>query len=111
MNKPESSFKKAIVYLSLLTCCLFSCSKENENIPEPLQKLTAGYSNCECEPFIDEYVRQNEVVYLFSCKGIACNCVTNYYNENGDPLTMDSAYSPDDFRKESRFVKNVWSCK
>ena len=101
------------LYLCLLAFALFSfsCSKENTEIPKAIKDLMSQTSHCECDPFIDQYRWKGEIIYLSSCRGPACSCVTLYYDNMGKEFTMAEGYTPEQFRADSRFLKNVWSCK
>lgn len=104
------------VYLSLIVFSLFfcSCSKEKReklNAPEAIKELILKSTNCTCDPYINKYLWRGKTVYLWSCNGPACDCMTIYYNESGEKFNMDAGYTPDNFRQESRLVKNIWSCK
>ena len=51
------------------------------------------------------------MVYLWSCAGPACDCMTIYYDEAGGKFDMETGYMPDEFLAEAQLVKNVWRCK
>jgi hypothetical protein len=100
----------------LLVCLLMmgglACkkSKDEDTLPKPLQDLVGNNGNCTCSPFIDKYdlvtdnPPQTDVIYLMSCEGIACNCITVYYDENGQQTTLPPGH-------HLVFVKRVWECK
>lgn len=105
---------RIIVVLSsiIVVCSLsFHCKKEELGIPESIKFLITNNENCTCNPFIDKYEWRNKIVYLYSCNGPTCNCVTWYYDATGTQFTMDTGYTPDDFKAESKFLGNVWTCK
>jgi len=100
------------VYLVFLLTglLLFSCAKENDT-PQAIKELIKNYSHCECDPFIDKYLWKGQEIYLSSCRGPACNCITLYYDKNGREFKMAEGYTNDDFRKDTKFLKSVWYCK
>jgi hypothetical protein len=97
--------------LIILSVFFYSCAKEKQDLPRPLKDIIASTTNCACEPYIDEYLWRNKTVYLMSCAGPSCNCITVYYDENGVEMNVDAGYSPADFRKDAKLVADVWRCK
>lgn len=97
--------------LIVFSAFFYSCSKEKIDAPEAIRQLISTHSNCLCEPYIYKYLWRSNTVYLSSCAGPACDCTTTYYDENGHEFKMQPGYSPDNFRQESQFLKNVWTCK
>jgi hypothetical protein len=97
---------------------LSSCSKgkahnpqKDKSIPVAIRAMIPTGGNCTCEPFANEYKWRNQTVYLFSCRGPTCDCVTLYYDENGQKITMAAGYMPDAFRREARLLREIWRCK
>lgn len=115
-RKPAHSRNKHRVrgYFSLLVFGLFllACSKEQINAPQAIKELIAGSGDCtSCPSFVDKYLWRNQTVYIYTCSGIACNCMVLYYNEKGEKLLMAQGYSFDAFRQEARLTTHVWTCK
>ena len=99
--------------LLLFIFLLLSCKRDKtiSELPQPLKTFIANSKDCTCEPFIDKYLWRNQTVYLSSCGGPTCDCITLYYNEQGEKMNMDSGYYPDQFRQEAQLVKHVWRCR
>ena len=101
-------------YFSLIVLSLYlhACSKEKIDAPAAIKELIAGSHECtSCPSFVDKYLWRNQVVYIYTCNGPACDCMVFYYNEKGETLTMEQGYSFDDFRKEAQLTTHVWTCK
>ena len=102
--------------LTVFALCLLgaSCTKEDKDdaaLPESIKNFIASNKACECEPFVDQYLWKSSTVYVISCKGPACDCMTLYYDKNGAEIKMSARYRFDDFFSESNLIKNVWTCK
>jgi len=102
---------KACLSFVISIVFFYSCSKDKIDAPDAIKALIAKYTNCECEPFIDEYTWRREIVYLSACGGALCNCKTLYYDKDGTEFQMDSGYTPDNFRQEATLLKHTWTCK
>lgn len=98
-------------FLILLSLFAFSCAKERQQLPKPLEDLIAATTNCTCTPFLDEYRWRFKTVYVWSCAGPTCNCVMLYYDKNGEQMTMPDGYGPDEFRANAKLVQHVWRCE
>ena len=104
-------FFRGRLWLALLlagTTLLPFCKKEVETTPKPILDLIAKQTNCTCEPYIDEYRWQSKVVYVFSCKGPACFCGSEFYDAEGN--LVGQGLSLHDFRQGATFKRHVWSC-
>ena len=102
LNATGAGFE--IKILSVLLSFLFlNCSKQNVSLPAALQKITEE-QNCECKPFIDEYTLDGNIIYLYICRGVACDCFSTYYDSSGNEFTLRAGQSP-------VYHKHVWSCK
>jgi hypothetical protein len=103
---------KIVACLLLFAFVLLSCKREKwADVPEPLKAIITNTKDCACEPYIDKYLWRNQTVYLSSCGGPTCDCLTVYYDEAGKEFKMDSGYYPDQFRQEAQLIKHVWRCK
>lgn len=106
-----------VVFLSLVAVSTFfyACSKEKSDTPEPIKELIADLSaqnaDCTCDPFINQYSWRGERVYVFSCKGPACNCITEFYDSRGQKFELPAGYSLDQFFRESSLVEHTWTCR
>ena len=87
------------------------CEKTDLATPEPIKERIASYTDCTCEPYIDLYSWKGQKVYLLAFRGPACNWVPGYFNEEGQPITMESGYSLQQFAQESKLLKRVWTCQ
>ena len=98
--------------VSFIFCSLFlvnACTKSKvTDLPDSLKTYTLLISHCNCDPFIDEYRWKGETVYLQSCNGPNCDCTTTFYNDKGVKMNLNMTY--DQFRLESTFIKNAWTC-
>lgn len=98
---------------TLLCCCvllLFSC-KKNKQIPEPLQNVIAGFTACNCEPYINEYKWEKKTVYMLAYKGTTCNWEPLFYDKKGNAMELPPEYSYGRFLHESELISNTWTCK
>lgn len=108
--------RKTIVCFLLAALVLLSCKQETvqekniAELPEPLKTYIAATKDCTCKPYIDKYLWRNQTVYLSSCSGPACDCMTLYYDTAGTKIQMDSGYYPSQFRQEAQLVAHVWRC-
>ncbi|HTN18825.1 MAG TPA: hypothetical protein VL125_00045 [Pelobium sp.] len=76
-----------------------------------LENVIANINNCTCEPFINKYLWKNKTVYVLALKGPECDWKPAYFNEEGVEFSMDSNYTLDQFKAESSFLKNIWTCE
>jgi hypothetical protein len=103
--------RTASISLLLFSLLAFNCTKQKADLPKAIRDLISSSKNCACIPFVDKYSWRNQTVYLSSCAGPACDCLTVYYDESGIKFNMDSGYMPGDFRAEAQLLKNVWRCE
>ncbi len=99
------------VSLSIVLITLIACSKMDVEVPGQLQKVISMNQDCTCDPYLDQYSRDGKMVYVLAYRGPACDTKVSYYDELGEEIKMDTGYTHPDFLKESRFVKNIWTCK
>ena len=108
--------KVSLALFLIFNCSLYSsCSKNNAEVyPDAINKLVSVLKSqnpdCTCDPFLNQYVWNNKTVYVSSCGGAACDCISILYDSAAHKINMDSA-SYQHFFRESVFIKNVWSCK
>lgn len=102
--------RKAFLGILLSGFIFVSCSKDID-VPEPIRQLTKTTSCNGCEPYVDAYRWRGSTVYIFSCKGPTCFCGVSYYDEDGLTLNMEAGYTFNEFRQESKLLKNIWTCK
>lgn len=99
----------------LLSAFLFSCTKAEMDdipaLPNTIQEYIQTTENCTCDPYINLYKWNNKYIYVLAFSGPVCNTVASYYDEKGQLLADMYTYSFDKFINESRFVKNIWTCK
>ena len=106
------SIKKLFYVLSTCVCLLAACKKSSSNTEEKLiSKVTGEISSCICNPYINKYLWKGEIVYLQYSRGANCTGVANFYNKNGERMTLEKEISFDKFLSESTFIKEIWSCK
>lgn len=103
MTTHETCFRNSLVAFVLLFVFITGCSKNANNLPASLQELTKQ-TNCTCNPFLDEYAMNGATIYMYSCGGPACDCVTNYYNAKGETFQLATG-------QPIAFVRHIWSCK
>lgn len=111
------AIRKAFFVLSagllyLVLGLLPACSKKSsgDNLPAALQKLASQDTSCICDPYIEETQWRNQVVYFTGTRAPNCLSMPLYYNSDGVQIKMDSGYTYDDFSREAKFIKEVWSC-
>lgn len=111
--------KKTLVFFFVTISLLaFSCDKQGskpghkpgDKLPTKVQEFISGSTNCTCEPFVDLYFWKEQYVYVFSCKGPVCNCITLFSDEKGGTPQMAPGYKIDDFKADARFERNIWTC-
>ena len=107
------SKRLAIALSILLIPLLFAgCKKDDKTLPVPASvKLLIQQYDCTCGPFVDKYTWRHKIVYLYSCNGPNCNCVTFYYDAEGNQFYMHTGYTADDFIAEASRIENVWTCR
>ena len=104
-----------LIFLSSIS--LLSCTKENTaqyETPVAIQTLIDSYSangNCTCEPIINQYNWKGQIVYVLASRGPACNSVPIIYDKDGKMLLAADYNSYTTFRKESKLIREVWSCR
>ena len=97
----------AFLFVSLLS---FSCKKER--IVSDMEKaILESTGRCTCEPFINQYVWREKIVYASLISGPYCFGIPFYYDFDGAVLSMENGYTFEDFLAESHFVANYWTCK
>lgn len=91
---------------------LFACESEShDGIPSRLQaEIEAMKENCSCQPWIKEYVWRGEQVFVKGNSGPACSWTPVFYDSSGGVFELPAGYSYDDFSRDSRFIREVWSC-
>jgi hypothetical protein len=97
-----------LLYIILICAC------ENENhdgIPAKLQAEIETIQNCSCYPWVKEYTWRGKRVFVKGNSGPACSWFPVFYDSSGEIFELPAGYSYDDFSRESRFIREVWSCK
>ena len=102
-----------IIFLSVVLLYATACSKKtaNDQLPASLQKMIAQDTSCVCDPYLKKFIWRFQVVYQLGYTGIACDWAPFYYNAAGEPFTMATGYTLDNFLGEALLVKTVWSCQ
>ena len=111
---PKAIPKFLLVIILIMSSFYFSCSKDNTSMPDAINKLISTLKSqnpdCECNPFMNQYSWENKTVYVSSCGGPACDCIATFYDSAAQKINLDSS-SYQQFFQQSKFVKNVWTCK
>lgn len=118
LHNQQTSIRHSLLAVICSICLvLLSCSKrqaydpqKDESIPVAIRAIISEGNNCACAPYIHEYQWREQTVYLYSCGGPACDCVTLYYDKAGQQITMPASYTPHEFQKEARLLREVWRC-
>ena len=84
---------------------------KQEKITALIQSLKQANPDCDCDPYVNEYVWNDKTVYVLAYKGPACDWIPTFYNSKGEEFALQAGDTYDIFIKESTFVKNVWTCK
>jgi hypothetical protein len=107
------SLKKIFYVLTMGVCLLAACKKNRPNsIEEELIKnAKADNPTCICDPFINKYRWQGEIVYVKAVSGPTCNSTPWFYNSNGEQFSLPQGVTFDKFSAESTFIEVLWSCK
>ena len=115
---PVNRFIAFTAYSILLVFSLsfYSCTKDKINAPgatimETVSALKAENPDCTCEPYMNQYMWRDHIVYVLAYKGPLCNTFPSYYNKAGVQFNMAAGYTLDSFLAESHFLKNIWTCK
>ena len=102
----------------VISVCLIAaaCTKKvtDNGIPAPLQKIIQADTNCTCHPSINEYLWKNGIVYvlgIFGDDAMFCDGIPQFFDGDGNHISLPSGYTIDKFYKNSRFVKTVWRCE
>ena len=91
---------------------VFACKKDNNNGPgidALVAQLEANKTNCICEPVLYEKRWKSAPIYIYTCRGPACNCVSVYYNSRGGLIELS-----DKEKSEvalSSFQEIKWICE
>jgi len=105
------------IYLTIILSALafYSCSKNNVDESKVVNKLIADAEaenalnpGCNCQPFINQYRWGFKVIYIKSCKGPFCSCMSLFYDENGKEF-KPASNSPN-ILQDVRLIKNIWTC-
>jgi hypothetical protein len=104
--------KTILIPISVVLLYVTACSKKaaDDQLPASLQKVIAQDTSCICDPYLKKYTWRNQVVYLLGAAGPACDWAPLYYTAVGEPLTMATGYTVDNFWKEAKIIKIAWSC-
>lgn len=103
---------KHYLLISILSMGLVACKKDKVAvIPDKIKALIAAQKDCSCEPYINQYAWKNKATYAYLYKGQACDWTPQYFDQDGNPITMEDGYSLDTFLAESILKENVWTCK
>ncbi len=98
--------------LGLIMITLLACNKERElhldTIPESVKQHTLD-NNCTCDPRIGLFRWNERLLYVHWFIGPACNTITSYYDEEGNPveLTIDER---NEFWEDKELVRMIWVC-
>ena len=115
MKLPATMLYIFYVSFAMLSMVLISCSKDVLNkepeIPVAIQALIDSNKECNCDPYIDQYLWRSKTVFVVAARGPFCDTQTLYYDENGTEIKMPDGYTLEKFRSEGTLVKNVWTCK
>lgn len=95
----------------LLCSCKAGKQKVDPDAPQKIKQLVPKYTSCgSCPGYINQYEWRGQIIYAESCGGPACDCITVFYDKNGDGFKMDTA-SYRTFYQEGKLIKNIWRCK
>lgn len=67
--------------------------------------------NCNCLPYVNEYLWKGEVVYVLAYAGPNCDWFPSFYNAGGSMFDLPDGYDYDRFIDNSQFVRRVWTCE
>ncbi len=103
---------KYCLVLAFSIVSFLSCSKENKEkeIPEAIKELIEANKNCICDPYIDQYLWKEKVIYFLGYKGPACDWFPTFYDDKGERINMEWDYVVNHFAEESKLIKRIWSC-
>lgn len=103
--------KSIYLALGLIAITLFACDKEPElrldGVPESVTQHIND--NCLCDPRIGLFKWNEQLLYVHWFIGPACNTITSYYDEEGNPVEL-TADERNVFWEEKELVKMIWVC-
>lgn len=102
---------RSVLHFTLIFITIFACSKGDVALPERIKNIISTHDTCVCEPYIYKYKWRNQIIFAESVRGITCNSIPLYYDENGNDFTMDSSYRYDEFLAEAILIEKSWHCK
>ena len=104
--------KSLFLSFGVLAITLFACDKERElrldGIPESVKQLTRD-NNCTCDPRIGLFKWNERLLYVHWSIGPACNTITSYYDEDGNPVELN-ADEQNEFWEDKELVRMIWVC-
>jgi hypothetical protein len=109
----KNDMLKYCLVLAFSIVSFLSCSKENKEkeIPEAIKDLMEeANKNCICDPYIDQYLWKEKIIYFLGYKGPVCDWIPTFYNEKSEQIIMEANYNLNQFFADSRLIKNIWTC-
>jgi hypothetical protein len=102
-----------LFYVFIMGVCLFAACKKNKSNSvedELINKAKADNPACTCDPYINKYEREGQVIYVQAVRGPACNSIPFFYNSKGERFEIPEGVSYGDFLADYTFIKEIWSC-
>ncbi|MGV8877537.1 MAG: hypothetical protein ACOH2A_00770 [Sphingobacteriaceae bacterium] len=100
-------------YLTFFILILFflSCTKEKPDVQLVLKGIIAESKDCTCQPYINQYLWKDKIVFVRAFSGSACDTRPSYYDKDGVEFEMEQGYTIDQFLRESSLTKKMWTCQ
>ena len=105
--------KRIYVAILVFTSLFISCDKLSLDAPDAIEDLINRLEKtCDaaCPSYVHEYRWKNDIIYVQSCGGPACTCLSILYDAAGVRIRPPQGTTENDILKESVLLRRLWYC-